>query len=367
MGDFVFTLLSKKKRYSPINESVYMMLYGRRKNKVYMKRFSIIIPVYNVAPYLRECLDSVLKQTFADWEAICVDDGSTDESGAILDEYAAKDKRFRAVHKRNGGEGSARNAGIDLAKGEWICYIDSDDIWHKSYLEEVNLVILKERDIDMIGVRQQDFNDGMECVWENKRSLNFEVFETRDFLDARLFGISSCSTVYKYDIFGGLRFTHHCLGADRIHIMRCLSRSKRAAIISNQNYGYRIRENSMAHNAWTRRKVLSAITFSRECVLEMASCSKVVQRCVARGLCSLWFERNPVLILSIKDPASRKALLKKWIEGMPNRLKGRFFPLWYRFLCRLLQLTKGCRIISVMCVIFFCVFPYKIKTKGFHR
>lgn len=57
MGDFVFTLLSKKKRYSPINESVYMMLYGRRKNKVYMKKISIIIPVYNVAPYLRECLD----------------------------------------------------------------------------------------------------------------------------------------------------------------------------------------------------------------------------------------------------------------------------------------------------------------------
>ena len=61
--------------------------------------FSIIIPVYNVAPYLRECLDSVLAQTFADWEAICVDDGSTDGSGAILDEYAAKDARFRIVHQ----------------------------------------------------------------------------------------------------------------------------------------------------------------------------------------------------------------------------------------------------------------------------
>ena len=66
--------------------------------------FSIIIPVYNVAPYLRECLDSVVAQTFTDWEAICVDDGSTDGSGAILDEYEAGDKRFRVIHQRNRSE-----------------------------------------------------------------------------------------------------------------------------------------------------------------------------------------------------------------------------------------------------------------------
>ena len=84
-----------------------------------MPYFSIIIPVYNVAPYLRECLDSVLKQTFTDWEAICIDDGSTDESGAILDEYAAKDKRFRVIHQANAGVSAARNAALDKVQGEW--------------------------------------------------------------------------------------------------------------------------------------------------------------------------------------------------------------------------------------------------------
>ena len=90
-------------------------------------KFSIIIPVYNSAPYLRECLNSVLAQTFTDWEAICVDDGSTDGSGVILDEYAAKDKRFRVIHQKNAGVSAARNAALDVTQGEWIWFVDSDD------------------------------------------------------------------------------------------------------------------------------------------------------------------------------------------------------------------------------------------------
>ena len=93
-----------------------------------MSFFSIVIPVYNVAPYLRECLDSVLAQTFTDWEAICVDDGSTDGSGAILDEYAAKDSRFRVFHQPNAGVSAARNKALDVAQGEWIWFVDADDV-----------------------------------------------------------------------------------------------------------------------------------------------------------------------------------------------------------------------------------------------
>lgn len=90
--------------------------------------FFIIIPVYNVAPYLRECLDSVLAQTFTDWECLCVDDGSTDESGAILDEYAQKDPRIRVLHQANAGVSAARNLGLDNVKGEWVLFLDSDDL-----------------------------------------------------------------------------------------------------------------------------------------------------------------------------------------------------------------------------------------------
>lgn len=97
--------------------------------------FSIIIPVYNVAPYLRECLDSVLAQTFSEWEAINVDDGSTDGSSQILDEYAKRDKRFKVLHQGNGGVSRARNVGISIASGKWIGFVDPDDVLDPQWLQ----------------------------------------------------------------------------------------------------------------------------------------------------------------------------------------------------------------------------------------
>ncbi len=88
---------------------------------------SVIVPVYNVEKYLRACLDSIVNQTMREIEIICVDDGATDSSGQILDEYAAQDSRIRVVHKTNGGQGTARNVGLDLAKGTYVLFLDSDD------------------------------------------------------------------------------------------------------------------------------------------------------------------------------------------------------------------------------------------------
>lgn len=88
---------------------------------------SVIVPVYNVAPYLEQCLDSIVNQTYRNLEIILVDDGSTDESGAICDRYADQDSRIRVVHKENGGQSSARNVALDMMTGEWVLFVDSDD------------------------------------------------------------------------------------------------------------------------------------------------------------------------------------------------------------------------------------------------
>lgn len=90
-------------------------------------KFSVIIPVYNVETYLRECLDSVFNQTFTDWEAICVNDGSTDGSSDILNEYAARERRLKVITQPNGGLSAARNAGMREAEGDYILFLDSDD------------------------------------------------------------------------------------------------------------------------------------------------------------------------------------------------------------------------------------------------
>ena len=97
-----------------------------------MPKVSVIIPVYNVEKYLRACLDSVVNQTFRDIEIICVDDGSTDGSGAILDEYAAKDSRMRVIRQANAGAGAARNAGLDVATGEYVFFADRRTLAHLS-------------------------------------------------------------------------------------------------------------------------------------------------------------------------------------------------------------------------------------------
>ena len=104
-----------------------------------MNKVSIIVPVYKVEKYIHRCVDSILAQTFRDWECILVDDGSPDGSGAICDEYAQKDARIHVIHKDNGGVSSARNVGITQATGEWITFVDSDD-----YLDEDSLFRMVE-------------------------------------------------------------------------------------------------------------------------------------------------------------------------------------------------------------------------------
>lgn len=100
-----------------------------------MIKVSIVIPVYNASKYLRKTLDSVCNQTYKQWEALLIEDGSQDESGRICDEYSACDARFKTIHKKNEGVGAARNLGITMATGEYLCFLDSDDQMKPTYLE----------------------------------------------------------------------------------------------------------------------------------------------------------------------------------------------------------------------------------------
>ena len=110
---------------------------------------SIIVPVYNVEPYLRKCLDSILAQTYQNWECILVDDGSKDCSGAISDEYANKDNRFIVVHKQNEGVTKARITAFDHSKGELVTFVDADDYVESEYVEKLSKPIVEEN-VDMV-------------------------------------------------------------------------------------------------------------------------------------------------------------------------------------------------------------------------
>lgn len=102
-----------------------------------MPKVSVIVPVYNVAKYLGRCLDSVLSQTFQDFEVICINDGSTDNSLEILHQYAQKDERVKIINQKNSGAGLSRNTGINMAQGDYLSFIDADDWIDKHFLEKV--------------------------------------------------------------------------------------------------------------------------------------------------------------------------------------------------------------------------------------
>ena len=129
----VFSKLSWRRLVCPVPGSMYDALlarYGMKNGAV-----SVIVPVYNVEAYLPKCLDSLLMQSYVNWQAILVDDGSTDSSGAICDAYARRDSRFRVIRQPNAGAGAARNRGLDLADGEYIAFLDSDDWVEPEWLQ----------------------------------------------------------------------------------------------------------------------------------------------------------------------------------------------------------------------------------------
>lgn len=137
-----------------------------------MTRFSIIVPIYNVEKYLKTCINSILAQTFSDFEVILVDDGSPDRCGKICDDYAEHDLRVKVIHKVNGGLSSARNAGLDVATGEYIIFIDSDDYWDDNTALEHIQKNLTETKADLLVFPAKRFYED-----ENKFTniLNLEV------------------------------------------------------------------------------------------------------------------------------------------------------------------------------------------------
>jgi len=121
---------------------------------------SIIIPIYKVEPYLRECLDSIVASPLDCWEAILIDDGSPDGCPQICDEYAAKDKRFRVIHQENAGVAAARNAGLDIAQGEWVWFVDSDDVVDMRPISDMVTWLQEHQEVNLVMFDLENFKDG---------------------------------------------------------------------------------------------------------------------------------------------------------------------------------------------------------------
>lgn len=221
---------------------------------------SVILPVYNVAPYLVPCLDSIEKQAFRDWEAILVDDGSTDISGIICDSYARHDPRFRVIHQGNRGVSAARNTGIMATSAPLLTFIDPDDIISEDYFGEL------VRGIDKIGadlaVALFQFMQEDGTISQEYAFLNTWERKNRNFSDQTIIGNKavakavahnnfSCVSwgkVYTRELWGNTRFPEEIdLGEDMSIIPGLIIKAEKAIYCPGSAYYYRIREKSLLH------------------------------------------------------------------------------------------------------------------------
>lgn len=137
---------------------------------------SIIVPIYNTEKYLHRCVDSILSQTFVDFELILVDDGSTDLSGRICDEYAAKDSRIKVIHKKNGGQSSARNVGIEISKGKYIVFVDSDD-WISTDCFEYLYTLIEKYNADAVSADFVFAYENKSISFQKNRNLKEKIID----------------------------------------------------------------------------------------------------------------------------------------------------------------------------------------------
>ncbi len=218
---------------------------------------TVIIPIYQVEKYLKNCVNSVLQQTYENLEIILVDDGSTDHCPQICDEFAEKDKRVRVIHKENGGLSDARNAGLDICTGKYVTFIDSDDYVTKNYVELLyRALVNNDADIstvDCTTVTEDtpyciDPVNGPVYVYTSKEAI-------ANSLNSRGAPGSACMRLYKIECFDDLRFPVGKLYEDLAIMYRVLLKIKKMVFIRAAGYKYLIRQESIMHTSFNSRQL----------------------------------------------------------------------------------------------------------------
>jgi len=217
-----------------------------------MLRYSIIVPVYNVDPYLRECLDGILAQDSpSEYEVILVDDGSTDNSGAICDEYAEKHPRFRAIHQKNRGVSESRNTGMDAAGGEFVLFLDSDDRWRPNLLSSVDETISQTADMTLFFYRQfdesEEFTEVLPSVLPRGESGSEYVSRVLQNGDRPVWNVWSWVYRRAFLTENGLSFEQRFSPAEDSEFnLRAYQAAQSVSVVPKVLYEYRVRGGSIS-------------------------------------------------------------------------------------------------------------------------
>lgn len=231
---------------------------------------SIVIPVYNVDKYIRECLDSVINQSYKNLQIILVDDGSTDNSGKICDEYAVKDSRITVIHQENQGAGAAKNTGLDLVKGEYLSLIDSDDYLELNYYETM-VSNLKRYNVDVVQCLFRNvFVNNKYDVQYNFPSQGSRAISAKRFLTEMLYDWKYAvfwNKLFKSKLLKDIRFPVGRKIDDEFFTYKLICNAKKILNINDKLYSYRMRQSSVMNNSDNEQIYMDRI----DCFIERLS------------------------------------------------------------------------------------------------
>lgn len=239
---------------------------------------SIISPVYNVEHWLPSCIDSVLAQSYQDWELILVDDGSTDRSGEICDEYAVHDSRIRVIHKANGGVSKARNKALRIANGKYITFVDSDDVIKDKYTFESNINILEHRsDIDILQFPLKRSN-------ENDYMCKTDTYVGKDLIISKLFRFEITGylwgKIFRSELFDNVRCPEGiCFGEDTITLLELIRKVDTIHLSDKGCYLYMMRDSSAVHT-FNAKKCMDLFKMSImfiDSINEYTDCNNIIR------------------------------------------------------------------------------------------
>ena len=244
-----------------------------------MKKISIIVPVYRVEKYLDRCIESLVNQKYKNIEIILVDDGSPDNCPKMCDEWAKKDSRIKVIHKENGGLSDARNYGLNIATGDYIGFVDSDDFvsveMYKTLIE-----LLESNDADISICQYAKFSKGSIPAFTNEEKIHIfrDSNETLNHLFCGNIPVVNAvwNKLYKKELFDGIRFPVGLIFEDRFITHKIILKSRKSVVIMSKLYGYLVnREESIMGN-WNYLKIKNLILASNTRYSELKENKKIL-------------------------------------------------------------------------------------------
>ena len=217
---------------------------------------SVVVPVYNTQEYLIDCLNSIINQSYTNLQIILVNDGSTDQSGEICENFKRKDSRIEYIVQKNGGSSAAKNAGISHAEGQYICFVDSDDYVHEQYVQTLyDCLMSNEADLSMCGyIRDGFFDKNMKYQSDYKIYNGKEMMRNYYSFDITFMNIA-CNKLYKKEFFENEKFPEGIMYDDFVLNAHIMYACQKIAVCNQKLYFYRKTANSITMSVFSEKKL----------------------------------------------------------------------------------------------------------------